>query len=293
MFQRDLVIGAITGYTWKDIKYWVNSLDRSGFNGIKAVVAYNVDYATCDELTKRGYKVLTFQKDDANGRVTYPNPNFNIVVDRFLHYYQMLDTQENRNGIRYVIATDVKDVIFQRNPSEYLDVPAIRCIDLVMSSEGIQYKNEAWGANNLRESFGPLMYHKHADNTIVNCGVLAGKFDVFLGLCKTIYLLCAHNRQFIPGGGGPDQAALNLLLNTPVYDHITSITTHEDPWAAQLGTTLDPTKINTYKPLLTERQPIWDWTENLMITPKGKPYTCVHQWDRVPEVRAAVERIYG
>ena len=32
MEQRDLVIGAITNYNWDQIKYWVNSLDRSGFS---------------------------------------------------------------------------------------------------------------------------------------------------------------------------------------------------------------------------------------------------------------------
>lgn len=291
--QRDLVIGAITGYKWDQIKYWVNSLDQSGFSGIKAVLAYNVDYGTLEELSKRGYVILAFQKDDTNGRVTYPNHNFNIVVDRFLHYYLMLDTPENRASIRYVVATDVKDVIFQRNPSEYLDIADMRCQDLVVSSEAIAYQHEPWGANNLLKSFGPIMYEKHKQETIINCGVLAGKFNVFMGLCKSIYLLSSGTIQHVPGGGGPDQAALNLLLSTAVYDHITDITTHRGHWAAQLGTTLDPQKIDAYKPFLTEPQPIWDWTANEMINATGEKFTIVHQWDRVPEVKSAVERIYA
>lgn len=293
MEQRDLVIGAITGYKWDQIKYWVNSLDRSGFTGTKVVLAYNVDYDTLEELTKRNYAILAFQKDDANRRVTYPNKDFAIVVDRFLHYYLMLDNPANRQNTRYVLATDVRDVVFQTNPSVYLDRSYRSCIDLVVSSEGIAYQHEPWGANNLLQAFGPIMYERHKQNTIINCGVLAGKFDVFMGLCKSIYLLSHGTTQHVPGGGGPDQAALNLLLSTAIYDHVTEVTRGHNSWAAQLGTMLDPRKLKAYQPYITESLPYYnpdaDWVENV----QGDVYSIVHQWDRVPEVKAMVERRYA
>ncbi len=294
MPQRDLVIGAITGYNWDQIKYWVNSLDRSGFTGIKAVVAYNIDYDTLQELAKRDYAVLAFEKDDLARRVVYPNKDFAIVVDRFLHYYLMLDNADNRAAIRYVVATDVKDVVFQRNPSDFLDISELRVHDLVVSSESIAYQHEPWGANNLLQAFGPIMYEKHKENTIINCGVLAGRFDLFMGLCKSVYLLSNGTTQHVPGGGGPDQAALNLLLSTQVYDHVTDITTPNQWWAAQLGTTMDPRKIDAYQPFLTHTPPIFDTQTGQVVTPKDKiPYAIVHQWDRVPKVKEAVERLYA
>jgi hypothetical protein len=289
-----LVIGAITGYNWDQIKYWVNSLDRSGYTGAKAVLAYNVDYDTLEELTKRNYAILAFQKDDLARRVTYPNTDFAIVVDRFLHYYLMLDNPTNRQAIRYVIATDVRDVIFQHNPSKYLDHSYRSCVELLMSSEGIAYQHEPWGANNLLQAFGPIMYERHKENTIINCGVLAGKFNTFMGLCKSIYLLSHGTTQHVPGGGGPDQAALNLLLSTPIYDHVTEIATHQYPWAAQLGTMMDPRKLEAYKPFITEKLPEFDSATQQVVTPTiHAPYSIVHQWDRVPEVKAAVERLYA
>jgi len=291
--MKDLVIGAITGYNWDQIKHWVNSLDRSGYTGIKSVLAYNVDYDTLGELEKRGYSILAFSKDDENRRVTYPNKDFAIVVDRFLHYYLMLDNPANRAGIRYVVATDVRDVIFQKNPSDYLDHSYLRSHELVLSSEGIAYQHEPWGANNLLKSFGPLMYERHKENTIVNAGVLAGQFDTFMGLSKTIYLLSHGTTQQVPGGGGPDQAALNLLISTAVYDHITEIATHEKTWAAQLGTMMDPRKIDAYRPFLTEALPSFNAETGMVVNPTGTPYTIVHQWDRVPEVAEAVERCYA
>lgn len=293
MEQCDLVIGAITGYTWKDIKYWVNSLDRSGYTGTKAVLAYNVDYDTLEELTKRDYAILAFQKDDLARRVTYPNKDFAIVVDRFLHLFLMLDNPTNRQAVRYVIATDVRDVIFQTNPSVFLDRSHRSCIELVMSSEGIAYQHEPWGANNLLQAFGPLMYERHKENTIINCGVLAGKFDTFMGLCKSIYLLSHGTTQHVPGGGGPDQAALNLLLSTAIYDHVTDVCNHSIPWAAQLGTMMDPNKLDAYRPHIHEALPVFDEASGLVTTPDGIPYSLVHQYDRVPEVKAAVEKLYG
>jgi hypothetical protein len=138
------------------------------------------------------------------------------------------------------------------------------------------------------------MYDMHKDNIIVNCGVLAGRFETFLGLCKSIYLVARGTMQHVPGGGGPDQAALNLLLDTPVYDYITQITTPNDPWAAQLGTTMDPRKIESYKPFLKHTQPIFDQhLGSSVVTPNGQPYAIVHQWDRVPEIKAAFERLYS
>lgn len=288
--RKDLVITAITGYTFDQIAPWCNSLDRSGFSGVKAIVCYNTNHATIQELVGRGYAVLAFEKDPITGHYSYPNKNFSIVVERFLHYWVMLNNPKNQESIRYVIATDAKDVIFQRNPSDYLDTLNPFNDYILASSEGIQYENEPWGVNNLTQSFGPIMYENHKKNTIINCGVLAGSFDLFMGLCKTIYLLSAGTIQHVPGGGGPDQAALNLILDTPAYKSRTIVTRHSGAWAAQLGTMMDPNKIEAYRPHFTEPEPKFEW--GLVLNSNGDPFTIVHQWDRVPEIRSYVERLY-
>jgi len=116
---------------------------------------------------------------------------------------------------------------------------------------------------------------------------------MFVGLCKTIWLLSVNATQHVPGGGGPDQAALNLILSTPAYRNTTEITDIDKPWAAQLGTTLDPLKIEAYRPFITEPLPMFDEDRGLVVTPIGAPYSIVHQWDRVPEIKEAFERKYS
>jgi hypothetical protein len=244
---------------------------------------------TCEELTKRNYSILAFQRDPITGNLSYPNPNFSIVVERFLHYWVMLDNLNNAEAIRYVIATDAKDVIFQRNPSEFLNGcdPGI-----IASSEGLAYQHEPWGQNNLTQSFGPIMYEQHKENIIINCGVLAGTFKHFMGLCKSIYLLSHGTIQHVPGGGGPDQAALNLLLSTEAYKECTTVKNHNDNWACQLGTTLDPNKIDSYRPHIKESLPVFNKDTGLVENVYYEAFTLVHQWDRVPEIAEAFNRKY-
>ncbi len=295
MEKRDLIIGAVTGYSFQHIAPWVNSLDMSGFKGIKALLAYNMDASTAQELTNRGYVILGFHKDE-QGNLTYPKTQFSIVVERFLHYYLFLENPTNPNNIRYVLSTDVRDVIFQRNPSLFFDecerIESETACSIIASSEEIAYKHEGWGANNMEQSFGKAFYERHKDKTIYNCGVIAGKFQTFMGLCKTLYLMSSGAPQFVPGGGGPDQAALNLLLDTPAYSNITLHTNHDLSWAAQLGTTMDPNKIGAYLPFLQSSTPKIDTEKGLIVSVSGEPYTIVHQWDRVPAVRSIVERKY-
>lgn len=294
--DRDMVVGAVTGYNFSQIAAWANSLDMCGFNGIKALVIYNMDAVSVKELVDRGYTILGFEQDKDSGNLTYPKPNFSIVVERFLHYYLFLDSKQNINNIRYIVSTDVKDVIFQRNPSLFFDsceeVESEQACSIIASSEELEYQHEDWAVQNMTNSFGKIFYDKHKTNTIYNCGVVAGKFKPFLGMCKTLYLMSAGAPQFVPGGGGPDQAALNLLLDTPAYRNMTLHTNHDHAWAAQLGTTMDPQKIVKYRPLLKTPPPQIDYDNGLVVNVSGEPYTIVHQWDRVPEVRSIVERKY-
>ena len=65
----------------------------------------------------------------------------------------------------------------------------------------------------------------------------------------------------------------------------------EDGWACQLGTTADPSKIEQFKPFLLEATP--KMISGNVTTSRGKDFTIVHQYDRVPHWRSVIEGIYG
>jgi hypothetical protein len=273
--MKDIVIGAMTGYSFDKIKPWVNSLDRSGFDGVKVMMCYNVDYAVAEELVKRGYTILAFGRNEQNKKFEYKQ-DFSIVVERFLHLWYFLKKFEGE--YRYVITTDVKDVIFQTNPSVWLE-KNIGDKEINVACESIKYSDEEWGNNNLFKSFGPLVYENVKDNLIFNAGTLSGKFDTMLDLFLNIYLLCNGTSHYIEGGGGPDQAALNVLLNMKTYKDVTNFAMSEDGWAAQLGTT-GPQIQGKYGDKLVENVPIL--VDNTVCTSKGEPFALVHQYDRTP-----------
>jgi hypothetical protein len=64
----------------------------------------------------------------------------------------------------------------------------------------------------------------------------------------------------------------------------------EDGWACQLGTTADPSKIDSFRPFLLEPSPKLE--SDKVVTSEGIEYTIVHQYDRVPEWKKVIEAKY-
>lgn len=284
--MKDIVVGFITGYSFDKIAPWVNSLDRSGFEGTKAMICYNVDYDVVEELTKRGYTIFAFKRNDINRRFEYKQ-DFSIMVERFLHLWYFL--QQFKGQYRYIITTDVKDVVFQSNPSTWLE-KNIGDKKINAACESMYYKDEEWGNHNLLKSFGPLLHGAYKDNLIYNAGVISGEFNTMLDIFLNIYMMCQGTSPYIEGGGGPDQAAWNIVLGMETYKNVAKYTMSEEAWAAQLGTT-GPQIAGKYGARLVEKSPIL--VDNTVCNSSGEPFAIVHQYDRVPEWRNIIEKKYA
>lgn len=283
--MKDLVIGCITGYDFDKIKPWVNSLCRSGFEGTKAMICYNIDYETVEELVKRDFTIFAFGKNDNQKRLEYKE-NFSIVVERFFHLWYFL--KKYKGQYRYIVTTDVKDVVFQSDPIKWLE-NNIGDKQINVACESIRYEDENWGNNNLLKSFGPVIHEHNKNNLIYNAGTISGQFDTMLDFFLNIYMVCQGTSQFIEGGGGPDQAALNILLNMKPYKDITNFAMSEDGYAAQLGTT-GPQKYSEYGSKLIENVPLLNG--DTVYTSTNKMFTIVHQYDRMPEWKKIIEEKY-
>ena len=277
----DLIIGCSTNYDWSKIKYWINSVNQSGFKGKKVMILMNCDVETATKVLKAGFEIISFGTD-AMGNLTHQSP-FMVHVERFLHIYNYLKDNE----FRYVITTDVKDVIFQKNPFIQLDEMLSRTgKDLVFSSESMLYKNEPWGDNNLMETFGPYIHNIFKENEIYNVGVLAGKGDAMRDLALNIFLACLGKPIKIC-----DQSTFNVMISMNPYLKTSLYAKSEDGWACQLGTTADPSKIDEFKPFLLEESPKMI-AEQVVTNKTEQPYSIVHQYDRVPEWRKIIEAKY-
>ena len=251
------------------------------------MICYNVDYETTEELVKRGYTIFAFKKNDEAKRFEYKD-NFSIVVERFYHLWYFLKGLKGQ--YRNIITTDVKDVVFQTNPSLFLERVIKDGKKINVACESIRYKDEDWGDNNLLKSFGPLIHEHNRGNLIYNAGTISGDFDTMLDAFLNIYLLCNGSNPFTEGGGGPDQAALNILLQLEPYKSITNFAMSEDGYAAQLGTT-GPQIQGKYGDRVVEKCPIL--VDNMVCTSNGQVFSLVHQYDRVPEWKQLIEKKYA
>lgn len=277
--MNDLIIGCSTNYTWDTLKYWVKSIKATQFKGKIVLVLMNCDADTLTRLINEGVEILAFAQDEEKNLVYNPEHNIPVHVDRFMHIHEYLCLHPD---FRYVITTDVKDVIFQKNPVEWLE-KNLGENNCVFSSESITYENEPWGDKNLVETFGPYIYKKFKKNEIFNVGVLAGKYEAIKALTLNIFVN-AINRPI----GICDQSTFNFLISQEPYISRNLYSRSEDGWACQLGTTADPSKIEKFRPFLLEPSP--KMKDGKVVTSDEKEFTIVHQYDRVPEWKKIIEK---
>jgi hypothetical protein len=272
MEKKDLIIGAFTNYNFNQLRPWVESIEECGFKGDKVMVMGNYSKETHDELEKRNFFL-----------VDMPKLNIPVHVLRFLAIYDYL--KDVHLHYRYVVTTDVKDVYFQTNPIDWL-VENLKFKKLVAGSEGMLYKDEPWGNDNLFQTYGTYVHELFKNNKIYNVGTIGGDAEYVKDLVFNIFTN-ATNRP-IPI---VDQAVYNVLLQTQPYKDVTLFADQWLGWACQAGTTVDPSKINAFRPYLVEKEPIFK--DGKVLTSLGRPFSIVHQYDRVPEWKQFVMEKYN
>lgn len=250
---KDLIISATTRYTHKELNNYIESIKYSGFNGDKIMVVYDVSEDTIRYLKQNGWEVF---KSQLQGH---------IHMHRLITMYLILNSLEGE--YRYVLTTDVRDVIFQKNPSEYLENNLKK--DILVSSENVKYKDEPWGTKNILEGYNQILLDRYSENTTCNVGVLAGKFESIKDLLLLNYLVSqAGNTQHYT-----DQSSFNFIIHNNLLKHSIQIEGLETNWAYQIGTLDNPN-------LLTQEKFDID------------NYYIVHQYDRVNEYKEMINKKY-
>jgi len=271
------IVGAITKYDVPHILLYVTSLLQSGFSGDKYMVCYDVGYAVVQFLKQAGWTVFVFDEVPEERRFAFhaKGPKFHVNVERFYHMWYFMSRIEPERRPKYLISTDVGDVVFQSNPAAWLEAN-IGGAKLVAACESIQYKNEVlWGARNMKESFGEDVFHHMSERLIYNAGTISGEFESVLGLFLNIHTMSSGY-----GTPNPDQAAYNVLLSLEPYKSAVRFTMSEEGWAAQMGTTCDPDKLRFFGEGVVEPRPIVG-EDGVVRTSTGKPFVIVHQYNRL------------
>jgi hypothetical protein len=266
--MTDCIIGGCYNYNYDQIKYWINSVNRCGFVGDKVLILFNASDELAEKVSDQGFEVIMSDMD----------MNVAPHVMRFMAIHEYL----SQNDYRYVITTDVRDVVFQSDPVKWLDL-YLGNKKVVVGSECLKYRDEPWGDNNIKETFGDYVYNKMKDNTIYNVGVIGGYGKYVSDLCLDITVNTINRPIKIC-----DQAVFNFLVMNQMYKDQIYLANLQNNWAAHLGTLADPRKMDYFRPNLLEPEPTFD---GKFVNGYGGTPVIAHQYDRT-NWRGKIEAIY-
>lgn len=274
MAQKNLIIGGFTNYNINQLKPWVLSAKEVAGNNDVVLVYGNTTDETLDWLVEQGVNIVPMLQVQ----------NVPVHVLRFLSIHNFLVNHWKHYD--YVVTTDVKDVYFQADPFEIFKDSFYQNhnFKLIVASEGLKYKDEPWGNQNLHQAYGQYVYEEFKNNEIFNVGTFGGHSEYVKDMVFHIFTNGINRPIPIV-----DQAVFNVLINTQPFKDVVMYT-HD--WAAELGTIMDPSKIEQFRPNLLFSEPTWK-NGKLFVRPLGQtPVPIVHQYDRVPEIKKFIEEKY-
>lgn len=258
------IVGCITKYGVEQIKPFVESIERSGFSGEKLMLVYDVTQDTLDYLNDKGWILVQSE------------PQQHIILQRFRDMYQILHQYETD----VIIWVDVKDIIFQKDPTEWLNKWMRR--DILAFSESLKFGDEEWARLNAGTSF-PMEWEWLQNEQIYCAGTIVGKRDAIRDLFIDIYRwsLTTSNPEQLA-----DQAAYNILIHLNQFKDKVQFVKQQEGFAAQLHLKLKKGDTLPY----TEVLPTIDG--DVIKNEKGELYTLVHQYDRNEELKKIIENKY-
>lgn len=263
-----IILGCITKYQPNDIKPYVESIEQSGFNGKKVMMVYDVPQETIEYLKSKGWEL-------------YGNAlQQHIILQRFRDIYKLLEQFPNET----IIWTDVKDVIFQSDPTKWIEQN--KKGKILAFSESITMKDDPWARVNSGTSF-PMEWEWLQNKTSYCAGTIVGESEYLRDLFIDIYrwsMTTANPDQL------SDQAAYNVLINLKQFSDVVQFVNQEEGFVTQLGTVL--VKKEEFKDVLLEPTPIVD--ENYIVkNQKGEVFPLVHQYDRIPQFKQFIYQKYS
>jgi hypothetical protein len=248
--NKDLIISAIANYGVDKIKNYINSINSCGFNGDKVMIVYNVPDETIKYLQSNGWLVCV-------GELT-GHPHMKRLIDIYVILRQL------GKEYRYVITTDVRDVIFQTNPSEYLKNYLKKKI--IVSSENVLYRHEPWGKKNILEGYNELFWERYESEETCNVGVIAGYHEDMMELLLLNYIVSqAGNTQHFT-----DQSSFNFVIHNKLVKDKIQMVGLESHWALQIGTLSNPELIGKCE---------FDIKDGIIFNGEN-PFVIIHQYDR-------------
>lgn len=197
--MKDLIITAATNYDWPPLNSFAISAAKCGFDGTKLMLSQNLTQYTLNRLQELGFTL-------GNHRVV----SGNFFVDRYAAAIDYL--REHQGKFRYVIWADCRDLVFQSNPSAWLEAH-LSPSKVLGCSMGLCIKDDATESSWVRTLVGPEIHEWLKEEDALCSGTIAGEADTVLDVLSQVYKLGIESKKKNPEWTlGVDEAALNYVL---------------------------------------------------------------------------------
>lgn len=253
MVQKMCIMGMASGYHFGDVRPFLSSLRRTGYSG-RVILFVSPTTRDCDKMEAAGAELVHFERVG-----DYEQYSYNAL--RYLLYRKWLDECAER--FDRILFTDVRDVIFQQDPAEFLWPEGLSItLEDAHKSIGTCPYMKLWLVGHLGHDAWEALRDCRISCSGTTCGDPAA-IDQYLAVMLPLL------RNYTPGKSmaGYDQGVHNFMLHNGLLERVTRFDNS------------GPILTLAYKQGLPEQT-----SEGTILNDSGVPAVLVHQYDRKPEL---------
>ena len=287
---KNLALTLAYGYDWEQLRVFVVSLVKSGFQGDLVIFGAKLSRATIQMLKQHGvvykpvflplfrlrnvfllpgwkpYKWLFTVLPSAKLRRFLAKYVFNIMCARFAHFQHYLESHAGEYA--NVVVADVRDVCFQRDPfADPLPGDLVSFLETMRISES--RANSKW----VLQAFGPEQSHGLSDKIVSCAGVTLGKASAMLAYFNAMLAGLYKVGEMTPVAG-VDQAVHNRIFHDQQIPGAVLLA-NGNPWCMTMGPGVEY---------------VLDAEDHVLAG--TTPIAVLHQFDRYPDLKTRVYQKY-
>ena len=256
--KKNLIVGAISGYSWETIAPFFKSLIRSGIQNYDFIIFYRkISEKVINKIKECG--IIIHEIDDK-----YKNET--IINIRWKIYFDFL--KERKDEYNLIFASDIRDTIFQKDVFQlYEDKGAF--LGIAIEDGTLQeYYNKNWTIG----FCGEKLYNTIKHERIICVGTIWGTLDKFMEFSDILYQTLSTHPNTIEQGVANflfyhDKIMNNFILKSDNYGPVMTIAL---------------TKRNNI--LLDEQKNILNFENEIA--------SVIHQYDRKPDLSEIIYKKY-
>jgi hypothetical protein len=289
--MTDAVIGVAKGYGWPELRNYAVSLAKCGFAGEKILFVDGVSEEALANLRRLGFTLVPYTNPDSIRDKKCGSHEDGLAWGFFgrWRYRPVIDYITPRiEGFRYIVWCDVRDVVFQTDPAEWL-AENLNGAKLIGATEGFligdQQHNADWA-----QRTSPKDYEWLRKEEVLCVGTFAGEARTMLDAFKHMFWL----HETVEDPEAFDQGLWNLLARTSPFKEVYRTPKLREGFCA----TGWPSK-NLFPGMryVADQSPVYCDDMVAYAPETGVPFSIVHQYDREPawankinEIMARVEK---